>query len=366
MEEEKAAAYYEELTRKGGGAARFKQGLGFSTTTINNDAPTAGSALPSSSSFLKNFVKASSPSKTSEFEKQAQLQSIQNKLKKKPTSSAAEETNPSRVSEKTHSRRRSVSRERDRERDSRRRRSRSRERYRDRGRDSRRRSRSRERYRRRKRSRSRSDSDEDRRHRERGRRRSLSPRDRRSERRSRSSEKNGGHGGDRRKVAQLGKEKNAGVDYARLIQGYDKMTRAERVKAKMKLQLSETAEKDVAKGMGSGWERFEFNKDAPLDDEEIEAAEDDTVLTRNIGQSFRFSAVEARREDQIRSAHDEAMFGARALPPSISSDSEPEGGNNDRENNDKETNREDLAASLLSETVLAKQRGSWRDRVREA
>lgn len=30
------------------------------------------------------------------------------------------------------------------------------------------------------------------------------------------------------------------------------------------------AEKDASKGMGSGWERFEFNKDAPLDDEEVE------------------------------------------------------------------------------------------------
>lgn len=30
------------------------------------------------------------------------------------------------------------------------------------------------------------------------------------------------------------------------------------------------AEKDEANGMGSGWERFEFNKDAPLEDEEIE------------------------------------------------------------------------------------------------
>lgn len=69
---------------------------------------------------------------------------------------------------------------------------------------------------------------------------------------------------------------------------------AERVKAKMKLQLAETgkhflwsllgftwscvkyspycvtaAEKDTTKGM-DGWERFEFNKDAPLDDEEVE------------------------------------------------------------------------------------------------
>lgn len=31
-----------------------------------------------------------------------------------------------------------------------------------------------------------------------------------------------------------------------------------------------TARKDETKGMGSGWERFDFDKDAPLDEEEIE------------------------------------------------------------------------------------------------
>lgn len=36
------------------------------------------------------------------------------------------------------------------------------------------------------------------------------------------------------------------------------------------MSLLYAAEKDETKGMGSGWERFEFNKDAPLDDEEIE------------------------------------------------------------------------------------------------
>lgn len=38
----------------------------------------------------------------------------------------------------------------------------------------------------------------------------------------------------------------------------------------IKMSLLYAAEKDETKGMGSGWERFEFNKDAPLDDEEIE------------------------------------------------------------------------------------------------
>jgi hypothetical protein len=56
MEEEKAAAYYDELTRKGEGAAKFKQGLGFSTSTSNDAVPKPGSALVSSSSFLSQFA----------------------------------------------------------------------------------------------------------------------------------------------------------------------------------------------------------------------------------------------------------------------------------------------------------------------
>ncbi|KAI4343791.1 hypothetical protein L6164_011100 [Bauhinia variegata] len=376
MEEEKAAAYYDELTRKGEGAARFKQGLGFSGSSSNDDVPQRGSAFVSSSSFLSNFVKASSPSKVSEFEKQAQLQSIQNKLKKKPSS---EESGSSRVAEKTHrdrdSGRPDSSREKQRERGRERHRDRdsdsSRERQRERDRESRRRSRSRERHRdrdsgrrKRRRSRSRSDSDGDRRKRGRGRSRSISPRERRSDKEQWRSEKNGTDIGDRRKVSKIGKEKNVAVDYGRLIEGYDKMSPAERVKAKMKLQLSETAEKDSLKV--EGWERFEFNKDAPLDDEETEAAEDDATLVKHIGQSFRFSAVQARREEQIQAAHEEAMFGSTTttLPPSINIDSEPE---TEGENNEKGTDKEDrVATSILSETLLAKHKGSWRDRVRKA
>ncbi|XP_019463495.1 PREDICTED: probable ATP-dependent RNA helicase DDX46 [Lupinus angustifolius] len=339
MEEEKAAAYYEELTRKGEGAARFKQGLGFSNSSSNDVVPKPGSALASSSSsFLSQFVKASNLSNPSESDKQAQIQSIQSKLKKKPSSE-------SRVSERT------------RECDRNRRRSRSRERFRERSNESRKRSRSRdgERYRhrdrRRRRSRSRSESDSDRerrrRERDRGRRRSRSFSPRRLEK-NRS---------DRGKVSEGGKRKNAVVDYAKLIDGYEKMSSSERVKAKMKLQLSETAAQDSEKGVG--WERFEFNKDAPLDDEEVEVAEDDASLVKHIGQSFRFSAVKAKREEQIQAAHDEAIFGASTLPPSIGIDSEPE------IENEKEVDKKDLVTSLLSETVLAKRKGSWRDRVRE-
>lgn len=55
--------------------------------------------------------------------------------------------------------------------------------------------------------------------------------------------------------------------------------------------------------------------------------------------------MKARREEQIQAAHEEAMFGASALPPPISTDSEPE------KENEKEVDKKDLVTSLLSETV---------------
>ncbi|KAK3225694.1 hypothetical protein Dsin_005556 [Dipteronia sinensis] len=316
MEEEKAAAYYDELTRKGGGAARFKQGLGFSSSSPENDAVPKKQA--SSSSFLSNFVKASSPTTTSNLQKKSELESIQNKLKKNP--SREEQTHSSRVSSRDRGRDHG-DRDRERKRD-----------YIDREKDYRHRDR---------------DRGRDYRDRDRERRRSVSPpRERREEKRNESG--------------KARKERTDKVGFSRLIEGYDKMTPAERVKAKMKLQLAETAEKDETKGMGSGWERFEFDKDAPLDDEELEVADDDVALVKHIGQSFRFSAIEARREEQIKAAHDEAMFGASAVPPSVSSDSEPEA-----DNSEKKSNEGGLATSLLSEKVLAKQQGSWRDRARK-
>lgn len=191
MEESKAAEYYEELTRKGEGAARFKQGLGFgSGSNHDNNFPVRGSALPSSSSsFLSSFVRASSPSKTSEFEKEAQLKNIQSKLRKKPD----REPSLARVSERLYGdsrRNRSKSRERD---TRRMRRSTSIDRDRDKDRD-----RDRDRDKRRK---SRSDSNEDRRkRRERRRSRSLSPSGRRGK-----------------------TEKKEKVDYSKVIEGYIKM-----------------------------------------------------------------------------------------------------------------------------------------------
>lgn len=216
MEEEKAAAYYDELTRKGEGAARFKQGLGFSSQSSTSTAPSK------TRSFLSNFVRASSPTKASQLEKQAQLESIQNKLKKKPKSCEENSSKfsdrserDSRVSDRNdkvsrdrdrHSSRRSRSRERrSRSRD---RRSRSRDRrsrYRSSSRDRKRRSRDGDR-----------DSDGDRQRRRRGGSDEVGGR-RRDRGRSRSSSPR------ERRLVKVGKEKNGGVDYARLIDGYDKM-----------------------------------------------------------------------------------------------------------------------------------------------
>ncbi|KAJ0765948.1 hypothetical protein HanPI659440_Chr08g0309661 [Helianthus annuus] len=348
MEEEKAAAYYDELTRKGGGAARFKQGLGFSSSSSdpNDVVPARGSALPSSSSssssFLSSFVRAS---KASDVEKQSHIQSVKDKLKKKHDSSLPRVSDDrSRESDRHPSRRRrsrSRSRSRDdneRSKNRHRHRSSSRDRDRDRYGD-----RDRDRYRDRER-------DRGRRRRSRSRSRSVSPRRRRSEK-SRDVD-------DDRKSR---KEKTGGVDYAKSIDGYDKMSPAERVKAKMKLQLSSTAKQDEANGMGSGWERFNFDKDAPLDDEEIEAAEDDGALVKHIGQTFRFSAVEAKREEKIKATHDEAIFGTSSLAPPLDTDSEGDGNNCTRESPETAP-----VTSLISDQVRTLQQGSWRDRIQKA
>ncbi|XP_039120575.1 probable ATP-dependent RNA helicase DDX46 isoform X2 [Dioscorea cayenensis subsp. rotundata] len=286
MEEEKAAAYYDELSRKGEGAAKFKQGLGFSSQRSSDPFSSSKAA----SSLFSNFVRASSPGKEAEVDKKAALESIQNKLKKSRDRSPSPRSRGRDDRHSRGSRRRSSSRERG----------------------------GRERHDRERRRRSRSDSgDESRSGRRRRSRRSRSPhgggnRDRERSRRSPKRESS--------------KSKNVGVDYSQLIEGYAQMAPAERVKAKMKLQLSQTAANDMSKG--TGWERFDFNKDAPLDDDdEIEAAEGDASVVKGIGQSFRFAAVE---------------------------DNEP-----------KEAESEELRNPLLSEKVIAMQQGSWRDRARK-
>lgn len=56
--------------------------------------------------------------------------------------------------------------------------------------------------------------------------------------------------------------------------------------------------------------------------------------------------MKARKEEAIKAAHDEAMFGAPVLPGSMISDSEPEASNNE-----KESNRAEVTKGLLSEKV---------------
>uniref|UniRef100_A0A3Q7J7P9 Uncharacterized protein n=1 Tax=Solanum lycopersicum TaxID=4081 RepID=A0A3Q7J7P9_SOLLC len=149
----------------------------------------------------------------------------------------------------------------------------------------------------------------------------------------------------------------------------------------MKFQLSESVRKDETISMGSGWERFDFDKDAPLDDNEIEerkvplfadtdallialAVEDDGALVDHIGKSFRFSTVETRREEQIEAAHDEAIFGAPSLLPcSPSSETNDEA---EDKNVKKDISEIATATSLINGQALAMQQGSWRDRVRKS
>lgn len=54
--------------------------------------------------------------------------------------------------------------------------------------------------------------------------------------------------------------------------------------------------------------------------------------------------MKARREEQIKAAHDEAMFGAPSLPPSINTESEPK-----VEDSEKESNENGFVTNLLSE-----------------
>ncbi|GJN18035.1 hypothetical protein PR202_gb05152 [Eleusine coracana subsp. coracana] len=284
MEEAKAAAYYDELNRnrKGEGARRFKQGLGFSSSSDSTSFP----SKPAGSSFLSGFVRAGAapapaqPPNPAKSPLSPERPSSPRRRSRSPPRAQARSRSPSRSR-----RRRSRSRSRSRER---RRRSRSRERGDRRG--SRRCSRSRSRSPSRRSGRS-SHSDS---------------------RRDRYGDRKRDDGGGRESSKRQSGRDGGKVDYSRLIEGYDRMTPAERVKAKMKLQLSETAAKDSTLGTTHvRWERFDFNKDAPLDENEndIEVANDDASLVKNIGKSFRFSAVESRHEDKVRAAHDAAIFG---------------------------------------------------------
>lgn len=173
---------------------------------------------------------------------------------------------------------------------------------------------------------------------------------------------------DMREKHRISAAKNDKFDYSSLIKGYSQMTPPERVKAKMKLQLSQTASLEPTMVMSNGWERFNFNKDAPLDDDddgEIEVADDDASLVKEIGNSFRFTAVQAKREEAMKAAHDEAMFGASPFVPE--SDTTNKGGDVDDDGSKgvgtKMASNEKQLNVLISDKVLATRQGSWRDRV---
>lgn len=101
----------------------------------------------------------------------------------------------------------------------------------------------------------------------------------------------------------------------------------------------------------------------------LAAAEDDAVLVKHMGQSFRFSAVEvmyasfihsifmfenmllqflkARKEEEIKAAHDEAMFGVSSYTQPAETDDEDEAANPRKENIESVP-----VTSLLSDQVI--------------
>ncbi|CAN6477179.1 unnamed protein product [Victoria cruziana] len=382
MEEEKAAAYFDELTKRGEGAARFKQGLGYSAGSSSSP-----SFVKASGSFsLSNFVSASTRETDADIEKECRIERIQNKLKRKDSTSDKGRG----FAERQH---RSGSRDSDvrgfGESRRQRRRSRSRsyssEEGNGRGRSDRRHSASYRASEDRRRERKRNPEEG------RSRSKSYSPEGGSSRNRSDYRRKNGSsesyrrtrddfasRGARRRSRSSSPREKKRSesrkvgktdVDYSRLIEGYDRMTPAERVKAKMRFQLSQTVTKDSRKGVSKEWERFDFNKDAPLDDENFEAEEEDAGLLKDVGRNFRFAAVEANREADIQAAHDDAIFGVPTAAPALEGEARGISSSISEEDRDvnvsqDEENKSNLP-SVMNEKVLALQGGSWRERARK-
>ncbi|MCO5559936.1 hypothetical protein L7F22_013540 [Adiantum nelumboides] len=401
MDEEKAAEYYEEMRRKGGGAAKFKQGLGYG----------GSSSPPSSQVTLTSFVRGESHGEDlTKFEKEHRLAAVRDKLKRRPEGFDDDSRrtkkqslpSPGRSRENKHvSRGRSRSRSRDRDHPSRSGRSHRRER---RSRsssscevDHRRHQRSSDstppsgvpshekrsdRHERKKEERS-----------PRARRRSRSPR--RSLRSSRSVSPTDHHRHSRRRDNQshrspsplvdrrrhgFGKEdvrKLNALDYGRLIPGFDEMTPADKVREKMKLQLSDTVFKDRAKGIDADWERFVFNKNAPLDDDakldyfgDGTGAQDDTGFLQNTGSTFlSTNASQVKREAQLQAAHDAAIFGpSTGMVSEKMALSGPDlnGSPSKEASLDKNTASQLEGAlsvnSLLSDQISSFQQGSWRER----
>lgn len=414
MDEDKAAAYYDEMRRKGGGAAKLKQGLGYG----------GSSSLPSSQAAFPSFVRGESHEESlAKLEKENRLATVRDKLKRRSAKNEGSDDDgrlnrkhsspsPSRSRQSKHmGGARSRSPSRDRENSSRRERICRRERRS--GSSS-----SREADHRRRRSspgtsdsRSSSGSPSHRRRFHRSERKKKSPRagrrsrsPRRSSRRQKSASPTDHHGHARRNTVRnshscrspsshiersrrkseswkddkFDVRKPNALDYAKLIPGFGDMTPAEKVREKMKLQLSDTVSKDTEKGMDAEWERFVFNKNAPLDDDakfdyfgDGTGARDDTGFLQNTGSTFlSANTSQAKREAHLQAAHDAAIFG----PPDAGMSSEKTAsssiqfdGSLSREADvDNDTDGQPAGApaksSLLSDQVLALQQGSWRER----
>eukprot|EP00252_Welwitschia_mirabilis_P010145 TRINITY_DN2328_c0_g1_i3.p1 TRINITY_DN2328_c0_g1~~TRINITY_DN2328_c0_g1_i3.p1 ORF type:complete len:420 (-),score=123.83 TRINITY_DN2328_c0_g1_i3:220-1479(-) len=408
MEEKAAASYYDDLARRGEGAAKFKQGLGYSTST---DGRSSKGSVHSS---LRKFVKAASPRKAEAIAKETQIENIREKLKKKDrhpsesnkevrplsTNSRSEESKPLAHSNKDSDAITSTINHRSR--------SRLRERHHQ--------SRSVSDKQRRHRSRSR-----DRKEREISRNRRHSPRQRDSQHHrsyssterekehdhykktgyrssSRSSSRSEGTIRERKKRRSISpsrseddgmeskiigrKEKSTAHDSSEHVSNHESMTVAERVKTKMRMQLSQAVSKESFKGSNENWERFQFNKEAPLDDAVDEAcpadiSKDDTAFLKNMGTTFSASVAQANREVQIKAAHEAAIFGASVTSnPTFDSDNDIPASRIDKENDDIMAEHESKVDednpkgnvhrnNILSEQVYAMHQGSWRDRARK-
>lgn len=189
--------------------------------------------------------------------------------------------------------------------------------------------------------------------------------------------------GEDQKDLRIGRNRPGGKtstthDYSKIIPGFDSMSPAEKVKAKMKVQLSETVVKDSSKGMSGEWERFDFNKEAPLDDDakldyfgDGTETRDDTAFLQNAGSTFMSSNHQARREAQVQEAHDAAIFGLSIGSISAGKEIDSRKGQHRSvsvEESVKDTNgRVQLEQNppknnLLSGQVMARQQVSWRER----
>lgn len=201
MEEEKAAAYYDELTRKGEGAAKFKQGLGFSSSS-SSAASDAFAKKPSPFS-LSSFVRASGNKDGDSSEKISAFSSSSSLLPERDDRGDRARVLGS-IQDKLGSRRRSPEGDRERRRERREERERDEARYSSkRSRESRDRDGDRERRRRRSRSRSYSP-----------------PRVSRSRDRDRDRERDGKRDKDR---SSKEIKSDRVVDYSQLIEGYSQM-----------------------------------------------------------------------------------------------------------------------------------------------